>query len=371
MRSHERRRGLARAPRLAWEVLVRGRYEFVYDRMPMVGAGMSWAKRLNLFRAGANLLQRRLKPWSMPLHMQFELTNYCNLRCPVCPAGTRSVRRPPQAMDVELFERVMEEAGPYLLTASLWAWGEPTLHPCLRQILRAARRHDVITLLSTNGQRLNDQRVLEALIEEPPSYLIVAFDGLTDETNSVYRVGAGIAPILDGVKRLAEMKRRRGQRAPVLNMRFIAMKHNRQEVPQVKQFAKMHEFETVTFRNLFFIASTTDAETSMRLSPGADNRGMPRGEFICLEPFWFPTLFADGTLALCEQDYNAELAVGRIEGGVSFTSLWRSDEAARLRRIIRDRSADVGFCRKCPYLNRPATDFNVETCVLAEEGTLR
>ncbi len=110
----------------------------------------------------------------------------------------------------------MGEAGPYVLTASLWAWGEPTLHPRLKQVLRAARRHDVITLLSTNGQRLNDERVLEALIEEPPTYLVVASDGLTDETNSAYWAGARIAPILDGVKRLAEMKRRRGQRAPVL-----------------------------------------------------------------------------------------------------------------------------------------------------------
>ena len=79
---------------------------------------------------------------------------------------------------------------PYLLTASLWAWGEPLLHPRLKEILRAARKHDVVTLLSTNGQCLDNDRVLEALIEEPPAYLILAIDGLTDQTNSAYRVGA-------------------------------------------------------------------------------------------------------------------------------------------------------------------------------------
>ncbi len=89
MRSHERRRGLLRAPRLAWEILGRGRYEFVYDRMPMVAAGMPWAKRLNLFRAGANLLHRRTNPWSMPLHMQFELMPGLPGRNAVCTPSAK------------------------------------------------------------------------------------------------------------------------------------------------------------------------------------------------------------------------------------------------------------------------------------------
>ena len=47
----------------------------------------------------------------MPLHMQFELANYCNLRCPVCPTGSKSLNRPPVSMDAELFERIMDQVG--------------------------------------------------------------------------------------------------------------------------------------------------------------------------------------------------------------------------------------------------------------------
>jgi molybdenum cofactor biosynthesis enzyme MoaA len=275
MRSQELRQGLLRAPKLAWDVLARGRYGFKYDQVPMVACRMSLAKRFNLVRAGGNLLHRRLSPWSMPLHMQFELTNYCNLRCPVCPTGTSSVNRPPQAMEVDLFERVMEEAGPYLLTASLWAWGEPLLHPRLERILQAARKHDVITLLSTNGQCLDQDGVLDALIEEPPDYLILAFDGLTDETNSRYRVGAKVSPILEGVRRLAERKRERGLRKPVLNMRYIVMKHNQHELPHLDEFARRNGFELLTIRNMFFIETTCDGETAGRLTPDAEV-GTPR-----------------------------------------------------------------------------------------------
>ncbi len=365
MTFRERTRGLVRAPKLVWDVLARGRYAFQYDQMPMLADRMSAAKRLNLFKSGANLLFRRLRPWGMPLHMQFELANYCNLRCPVCPTGSKSLNRPPVAMDAELFERVMDQVGPYLLTASLWAWGEPLLHPRLKQILRAARKHDVATLLSTNGQNLNDERVLEALIEEPPAYLILALDGLTDQSNSAYRVGARLAPILEGVKKLAAMKRARGLTRPVLNMRFIVMKHNQHEVGLLDEFAARHGFELLTIRNIFFIESTSDACTNGALAPDAEewsaygHFGGSDG-FFCLEPFWFPSVFADGTLVLCEQDYNADLSLGRIGGDVSFRDLWHSPRAARLRQTIRDSRESVSFCRKCPYLDRPITDFNVE-----------
>ena len=360
MRCQERTHGLLRTPLLFWETLALGRYRFVYDRMPMAASRMPLPRRLNLLRSGGNLIHRRLKPWSMPLHMQFELTNYCSLRCPVCPTGSKSMRRPPEAMNAALFERLIEEVGPYLLTASLWAWGEPLLHPELDRILRVARGHDVITLLSTNGQCLDQDRVLEALTASPPDYLIVAFDGLTDETNSRYRVGANLSSILEGVRKLAQRKRERGLQKPVLNMRFIVMKHNRHELGLLDEFARQNGFELLSVRNMFVIDSTCDQATAHCLRPDPEPRDGAHGKFICMEPFWFPTVFADGTVVLCEQDYNAEFALGRVSEGVSFRDLWRSRRAAELRKVIRDTRLDVSFCRKCPYADRPITDFNEE-----------
>ena len=380
MRSRERTRGLLRAPRLTWDIMFRGRYSFTYDRMPMHASRMSMAKRLNLLKAGANLVYRRVNPWSMPLHVQIELTNYCTLRCPVCPTGTKAANRPPRAMDVALFERVMDELGPFLLTASLWAWGEPLLHPRLEEILHAAGEHDVVTLLSTNGQSLNNDRVVETLIQAPPTYLIVAIDGLTDETNSRYRVGSTLAPILDGVRKLAGMKRQRGLRLPVLTMRYIVMKHNQHEVPQLDEFARRNGFDLLTIRNVFFVESSSDGELRERLTPdpnvwsecGYGHGGnLRQGSFVCQEPFWFPTVFADGTLVLCEQDYNAQLALGQISEDVSFADLWYCRRATQLRKIIRDDMESVSFCRKCPYMDRPITDFNVEAHYLMPDPDAR
>jgi radical SAM protein with 4Fe4S-binding SPASM domain len=272
-------------------------------------------------------------------------------------------------MDVGLFERLMDEVGPYLLTISLWAWGEPLLHPHLEEILRTVRKHDMVILLSTNGQCLDSDRVLEVLANEPPTHLIVAIDGLTDETNSKYRVGARLSPILAGVRRLAEIKRQRGLELPVLQMRYIVMKHNQHEVPQLEDFAQRNGFEFLTVRTLSIIDSDAPDQVHGRFMPDAaawrayeyqNGARVQRSDFICQEPFWFPTVFADGTLVACEQDFNAQQALGVISKDVSFADVWFSQRAAQVRKIIRDDPQSLSFCRNCPYCDRPTTDVSVQ-----------
>lgn len=360
----ERARGILRSPLIAWRLAAEGRYDFSYDQMPISLRGMGWAKRVNLLVSGLNLLHRRIKPWSMPLHMQIELANYCNLHCPVCPTGTRQLHRPARAMEPALFERTMRDAGRHLLTASLWGWGESLLNPHLAEILAIAARHPVVTFLSTNGQNLDRDSVIEAIVESPPSYLIVALDGLTDETNSQFRVGARLKPALEGVRRLAAIKKERGLRLPVLHMRFIVMRHNEHELGAAPAFAAQQGFDMFTSRMLATLASGGSNEIHQILMPGreefrAGRLNEEREGFVCMQPFWFPSVYSDGTVVLCEQDFDADGAIGKLGPELSFQEAWRSAEAARLRRRIRDNPETFSFCANCPICDRATTDASV------------
>ena len=375
MRARERLQSLARTPQLLWNVLLRARYDFIYDQMPVSVRRMSLAKRVNLFKAGGNLVRRRLAPWSWPLHMNIELTNYCDLRCPICPTGAREMSRRPEAMPVGLFERLMAEVGPYLLTASLWDWGEPLLHPQLADILHVARKYPVATLLSTNGQKLNDDRIINALITHPPTFLIVAIDGLTDETNSRFRTGARLEPALSGVRRLAELKRQNALKLPLLHMRYIPMKHNEHEVPLVSDFAREAGFDQATIRTLSIIDAPE--QPHQELIPDAkdlrayayeNSRRVRRDDFVCMEPFWFPAIYADGTVTGCDQDYNAQQPMGSLSGGASFADIWSSRQAAGVRRLIRDTSQKLSFCANCPYTDRPISHCSIEALNLHQPG---
>jgi MoaA/NifB/PqqE/SkfB family radical SAM enzyme len=357
MKISERIQSVRRTPKLLWNTLARGQYDFVFDLMPLSARRMSLSKRLNLLWSGGNLVYRRSKPWSMPLHMQIELTNYCMLHCPICPTGIRAIKRRPEAMDVCLFERLMEQVGPYLLTASLWGWGEPLLHPQLAEILRIAQKYPTARLLSTNGQML--EHAVDALITYPPEYLIVALDGITDETLSRYRRGAKLAPALSGVRRLAQIKRERGLELPVLHMRYIVMQHNQHELPQVSEFARSNGFDLLTIRVLMSVVDA-DAPTQehQRLVPDleglrayayTEGERVKRRDFICMQPFWFPAICADGTIVGCDQDHNSQLPFGILSERTSFAEIWNGAQAARIRQAIRDKPETMEFCRVCPF----------------------
>ncbi|MFC1993395.1 radical SAM/SPASM domain-containing protein [Chloroflexota bacterium] len=367
MRIGERWNYSKKAPQLLNDILVHGRYDFNYDLMPVHVRRMPLSKRLNLLRSGVNLVHRRLRPWSWPLHIHVELTNYCNLKCKVCPTGIGRLARRPAAMEPTLFERLMNEVGPYLLTASLWGWGESLLHPQFADILRILQNRGVTTFISTNGQNLDDEKIVQALIKYPPTYLIVCLDGITDKTNSPFRVGAKIAPALAGVRRLAKMKRQKGNVFPLLHLRYIVMKHNEHELSELPQFAKENEFELLTIRTLSIIDAPDDTHRDLipngeklRAYGYRNNKRISRADFICEKAFIFPAVFVDGTVVACDQDCNAQQPYGSLADGSSFADIWWGKRAGEVRKTIRDNLGRFSFCQNCPFKDRLVSTCSIQ-----------
>jgi uncharacterized radical SAM superfamily Fe-S cluster-containing enzyme len=115
-----------------------------------------------------------------PDHMQhsclsiIEITDHCNLRCPVCYADSGPHR--PGFRDIADVERMLDavvanEGEPDVVQIS---GGEPTLHPDLFAILDAARRRPIKHLmLNTNGIRIaNEGGFAERLQEYAPGFEI-------------------------------------------------------------------------------------------------------------------------------------------------------------------------------------------------------
>ncbi len=113
-----------------------------------------------------------------PDHMQhscltiLEITDHCNLRCPVCYADSGPHR--PGYRDLATIERMLDaivanEGEPDVVQVS---GGEPTLHPQLFEVLDAARRRPIRHLmLNTNGIRIaNEDGFAERLAAYAPGF---------------------------------------------------------------------------------------------------------------------------------------------------------------------------------------------------------
>ena len=145
-----------------------------------------------------------------PDHMQhsclalLEITDRCNLRCPVCYAGSGPERTEARSLvEIEkMLDALVEGEGePDVVQIS---GGEPTIHPDFFAILDAARRRPIRHLMvNTNGIRIAaDAAFAERLASYAPGFEVyLQFDSLDDAVNRVLRG----APLLD--QRLKALER--------------------------------------------------------------------------------------------------------------------------------------------------------------------
>lgn len=131
-----------------------------------------------------------------PEHMQHscltlvEITDHCNLRCPICYADSGPHR--PGFRDLATVERMLDavvanEGEPDVVQIS---GGEPTIHPQFFDILNAAKQRPIRHLMvNTNGLRIAKEADFVARLADyqPGFELYLQFDSLRDEVHQSLR----------------------------------------------------------------------------------------------------------------------------------------------------------------------------------------
>ncbi|MBP2640763.1 MAG: Radical domain protein [Firmicutes bacterium] len=134
-----------------------------------------------------------------PTLVEFETTQKCNLRCPVCfmAAGEVQASAPPDP-DMAVFEAmykdILAKTGP--LTSIQLTGGEPTTRQDLPEIVALGRQIGFIAIeINTNGMVIaQDPAYLARLREAGISGVYLQFDGMTNEVYQTIR-GADILPM--------------------------------------------------------------------------------------------------------------------------------------------------------------------------------
>jgi 7,8-dihydro-6-hydroxymethylpterin dimethyltransferase len=134
-----------------------------------------------------------------PTLVEIELTERCNLRCPVCFMAAESLQAaalpgPDQGELARLYRSIMEKTGPH--TSIQLTGGEPTIREDLPEIVRLGRRAGFTSIeVNTNGVVIaKDPEYLAELVQAGISGIFLQFDGLGSEVYHTIR-GADLLPV--------------------------------------------------------------------------------------------------------------------------------------------------------------------------------
>lgn len=305
------------------------------------------ARRAKTLRAKANMpvkyaayTMRAEKGPFFPDRVYIESTNYCNLKCIMCPTGLGTIRREKGYMDMGLYRAIIDEIGPLTTSAVLHSWGEPMMHPELFDMIRYGKRAGMQMETSTNITLLNAERSREVLDAEL-DVLYLALDGATKDTYETVRVNAKWDKVLKNIDTFLDLKAKLGSPTRVV-MQIIAMQETRAEVEEFVRRWNRPEVDQVNVKHLDTWGDQVEAITQHKI----DGERMPMKRVPCPNLWYHGYIFWDGSLTSCERDYDIRTPLGNVkDGGV--LKVWHGSAMQQLRRNHIEGNFKAPACERC------------------------
>lgn len=324
------------------------------------GREISLRKITNLLKGYFYYLAGNIKPDYFPSVLIVEPTNFCNLRCPLCPTGNQSLKRGKGYMALSGFKKIIDELGDYLLALVLYNYGEPMLHKDIYEMIEYAKRKKIFIRLSTNGHFFNGKENVRRLIASGLDDLIIALDGASQETLSKYRVGANFEEIITGIKSVVEEKEKLKSKLPFVEIQFILMRHNEHEVDKIKKIVKDIGANRLTLKTVSLEVenSKDESEKMGQYLPTEEEysryfkngKGLKRKKTIrqkCVRLWLSSVINWSGDVVPCCYDTEGRFTFGNAFEK-PFKKIWVSDKYLKFRETILKNKKSIKMCSNCP-----------------------
>lgn len=320
-------------------------------------------RALNILKCWASFKLKSPKVLGLPFAIMIEPTNFCNLKCPLCPTGNGSLSVPRGYMSLENFKKIIDEIGDTLMHITLWNFGEAMLNKDVYEMVKYAKQKKIFVRISTNGNffgpqkdaRANFERLLSANLDN----LIFAIDGVSQETYSKYRVGGNVNNVFNHLKKAVEIKKSVGSNT-FIEIQMMVMKHNESELGKMEQIAREIGVDKVTFKTVGFqidksgkleqkfevFLPTNEAYSRYKKIENAIIR-KEEAPNECERAWYSSVITWDGDITPCCFDPNREYYLGNVFKDGGFKALWNSQKYQKFRKMILTNKQSIPICKNC------------------------
>jgi len=313
-------------------------------------------------------IRQRIAADRVPVSGFLELTYRCNNDCVHCycnlPANDRAAKESELSYEqlTHIIDQIVEEGCLFLVLTG----GEPLLHPRFRDIYVYAKEKGLLITVFTNGTLITES-VADLFADYYPFGVAITVYGATRETyERVTRNPGSYDRCMRGIELLLE-------RGVTVNLRSIAMRLNKDEIPALKAFAQERELKFVFDPLLSPRKDGRDYDFSLRLTPeeivaldladeervqalrefSAEHWGPPQPEYLfhCGAGVTSFSIDPRGHLGLCVMSSPAFATYDLLQG--FFREGWR-EHIPKIRYQGRTRQTPcatcdlVSLCSWCP-----------------------
>lgn len=312
--------------------------------LPVLSAA-ALASARRVIPPGVRLRARHALSAPKPREMIIDLTATCNAQCPHCPRISMPEERSFGNMSAEVLERALAEARSHgIREIRLYSTAEPTLHPQFDEIVARLKREGYTVAVSTNAATL--KKHVEALASiDTLQYSIEGWDKASYEK---FRYPLNFDRIRRNLAAFWEHVEGRPRR-PLITCNLLLTRSTDIEAfvacwgPFVDRITVGFLMGTTIYRDGKFINEHNPEIGDDYFEFDVDAQG------VCAYPFEVVTVAYDGKLALCCEDFTAELPLGTIDGGVD-----RLGDNVALQKIRKQfYTGKVDTCEGCNFFRRP------------------
>ncbi len=279
----------------------------------------------------------------MPVELFLEVTNFCNLKCSICPHH-RGLDRPKGYMSLELFEHVLGQIEGKIPKVNLFLAGEPLLHKHIFEMIHMAAGRGFYTRIHTNGQLLDEARA-RALLASGLDEISFSFDGSSRNKYLRIRGQDALERLVANIRTFLRLKQGCEAKRPYTLIQEILMPG--EDAEAVRRSLK------TTFAGLPYDELKLIASHSWAGSISGTLRGQPRSKrdyFPCALVWNRISVTWDGKVVGCCNDLLGRHILGDVREE-TIEAIWNGRRHVELRRaLIEGRFTDIPICSGCDSL---------------------
>lgn len=324
------------------------RCAFIQTRKFILKIALTWNKLSRQLRLNKCIL--------FPIELAIEPTNYCNSNCPLCPTGSKQLKRAKGYMSFALFKKIIDEGKFFLNRITLWNLGEPFLNSEIYSMIQYAKHYNIRVVSSTNGYAFYTKAAVNQLVESKLDSIIVAADGADEKTFTQYRKGTKYKETLAGLHYLHSEKKRLNTKQPSVELQLILMKQTLGQIKLVKQLAKKLGANFVMkYLSVEMVNDVSDKQKFLPKNPqysvyknnGKETVLERKMQNVPCVAWDGMVVNWDGTVNPCIFDYYSNIVLGNLQDA-TILSLWHSKKFNKLRRDVLTNKQNVAICKHCP-----------------------